>query len=65
MNKWNLQSLLDIKMEEKRLAVAAQEGAAQNHFNGVGAVMNTAVCFSSDDDADFDIGLNDEFIDGG
>lgn len=44
--------------------MAAKEGAAQSHFNGVGAVMNTLVSFSDDDD-DCDLGLDDDFIDGG
>ena len=60
----NRQSLLDLKVEEKKLAMAALEGAAQNHFDGTGAVMNTAVSFSEDEeDSDFDEGA--EFIDGG
>ena len=51
-------------MEEKKLAMAALEGAAQNHFDGTGAVMNPAVSFSEDEeDSDFDEGA--EFIDGG
>lgn len=58
-----------MKVEEKKLAMAAMEGAAQNHFDGVGAVMNTAVSFSEDDDDDDDddLGFDEdtEFIDGG
>lgn len=52
-----------MKVEEKKQAMNAMEGAAQNHFDGVGAVMNTAVSFSDDDDLDFDEGA--DFIDGG
>lgn len=61
------QRYLELKTEDKKLALAAREGAAQNHFSGVGAVMNTAVSFSTDDDDDLDLGLDDEgdFIDGG
>ena len=51
-------------MEEKKLALEALEGAAANHFDGVGAVMNTAVSFSDDDDSEeFEEG--GDFIDGG
>lgn len=53
-------------MEEKKLALAALEGAAADHFDGTGAVMNTAVSFSDDDDDDSDeFGEGNEFIDGG
>ena len=56
--------MLDLKVEEKKLAMAALEGAAQNHFDGTGAVMNTAVSFSEDEeDSDFEEGA--DFIDGG
>lgn len=54
----------DVHSEEQKVAHAAKEGAAQNHFDGVGAVMNTLVSFSDDDD-DCDLGLDDDFIDGG
>ena len=56
--------MLDLKVEEKKLAMAALEGAAQNHFDGTGAVMNTAASFSEDEeDSDFEEGA--DFIDGG
>lgn len=64
----NEQSLLDLKVEEKKLALKALEGEAANHFDGVGAVMNTAVSFSSDDDdgdSDLDFEEGNDFIDGG
>lgn len=51
--------------EEQKLELAAKEGAAQNHFDGVGAVMNMLVSFSDDDDDDDELGLDDDFIDGG
>ncbi|CAB1098641.1 unnamed protein product [Ectocarpus sp. CCAP 1310/34] len=59
-------SLLDLKVEEKKLALAALEGAAANHFDGVGAVMNAAVSFSedSDDGASQEFGEESDFIDG-
>lgn len=58
------QSLLDLNIEEKKLARKALEGAAASHFDGIGSVMNTDVSFSDDeDDADgFEEG---GFIDGG
>ncbi|CAN0468283.1 unnamed protein product [Ascophyllum nodosum] len=59
-------TLLDIKVEEKKKAMAELEGEAQNHFEGVGAVINNDVSFSDDDDDDEDLGFDDdgEFIDG-
>jgi len=59
------QSLLDLKVEEKKLALAALEGAAANHFDGTGAVMNTAVSFSDDEDDSDEFGDGSDFIDGG
>ena len=61
------QTLLDLKVEEKKKAMAELEGEAQNHFEGVGAVINNDVSFSDDDDDDEDLGFDDdgEFIDGG
>ena len=45
--------------------MAALEGAAANHFDGTGAVMNTAVSFSDDQDDSDEFGDGTEFIDGG
>lgn len=59
------QSLLDLKVEEKKLALEALEGAAANHFDGVGAVMNTAVSFSDDSDGSEEFEEGGDFIDGG
>lgn len=60
------QTLLDLKVEEKKQALAALEDKAQDHFDGIGAVMNTAVSFSEDDDDDdLDFEEDTNFIDGG
>lgn len=54
---------MEQKVEEKKKAMAELEDAAQNHFEGVGAVMNAEVSFSDDEDLGFDD--DGEFIDGG